>query len=140
MRQASGLSQAQVAARSGVAQPNIAAYESGRRRASPQMMERLQRALRPRPAETVARHRGEILSVLERHGMSGVRVFGSVASGTDRPGSDLDLLVDFPADGDLLDLIDGADEVEAIIGIPVDLVTARSIGPDHPIARSAVSL
>lgn len=94
MRRAAGVSQAELAARSGVAQPNIAAYESERRHPSPTMVERLRAALRPRPSEAAATHRDEILTVLARHGMTGVRVFGSAARGTDRPGSDLDLLVD----------------------------------------------
>lgn len=140
MRRAAGVSQAELAARSGVAQPNIAAYESGRRHPSPTMIERLRVSLRPRPSEAVAAHREEILTVLARHRMTGARVFGSVSRGTDGPGSDLDLLVDLAADGDLLDLIDGAAEIEALIGLSVDVVTSRSVGPDHEISRTAVPL
>lgn len=141
LRRAAGVSQAELAARSGVAQPNIAAYESGRRRPSPTMLERLRAALRPRPSEAAAAHREEILAALARHGMTGVRIFGSASRGTDAPGSDLDLLVDLAAQGgDLLDLIDGAAEVEAIVGVPVDVVTSRSVGPEHEITRTAVPL
>lgn len=140
MRLAAGLTQAEVARLSGVAQPNIAAYEAGRRRPSPAMSARLRQVLRPRPSDVVKERREDILAALARHGMTGVRVFGSVAAGVDRPGSDLDLLVDFAADGDLLDLIDGAEAVEQIVGTRVDIVTSRSLGPDHEISRTAVPL
>ncbi len=140
MRQAAGCSQAALAARSGVAQPNIAAYETGRRRPSPEMIERPRAALRPRPSEAVATKRAQVLAVLAEHRMSAPRVFGSAERGTDGPGSDLDLLVDLADDGDLLDLIDGADALEELLGIPVDIVTSGSITADHEIARTAVPL
>ncbi|WP_238335621.1 helix-turn-helix domain-containing protein [Serinicoccus kebangsaanensis] len=140
LRHAAGVSQAELARRSGVAQPNIAAYEAGRRQPSAAMTERLRASLRPRPSQAVAAHRERILAVLAAHGMSRVKVFGSAAREADAPGSDLDLLVDFPPDGDLLDLIDGAEAVEELLGLHVDIVTSRSIGPDHEIARTAIPL
>lgn len=140
LRRAAGVSQADLAARSGVAQPNIAAYETGRRRASAAMLERLRASLRPRPGEVVTARRDEILGVLARHHMTGVRVFGSAVRGDDEPGSDLDLLVDIAADGDLLDVIDAADELEGLLGLPVDLVTSRSLRDDHEIRRTATPL
>lgn len=137
MRRAAGLSQRELAARSGVAQPNIAAYESGRRHPSAHMLERLQSALRPRPSVAAAAHRAELLAILARHRMSSPRVFGSAGRETDEPGSDLDLLVDVADDADVLDLIDAADELEELLGVAVDLVTSRSVGPDHEISRTA---
>jgi len=104
------------------------------------MIERLRAALRPRPSEAVAAKRAQVLAVLAEHRMSAPRVFGSAGRGTDGPGSDLDLLVDLADDGDLLDLIDGADALEELLGIPVDIVTSRSITADHEIARTAVPL
>ncbi|MDO5627536.1 MAG: helix-turn-helix domain-containing protein [Mobilicoccus sp.] len=140
LRTAAGLTQAQLAARSGVAQPNIAAYESGRRRASPAMIARLTACLRPRPSEAVAGHRDDIIATLARYGMTGARVFGSASRGTDQPGSDLDLVVDVTANADVLDLIDAAAELEEMLGVGVDIVTSRSLTPDHEIARTAVPL
>lgn len=140
MRRAAGVSQAELASRSGVAQPNIAAYESGRRNPSVTMILRLHAALRPRPSEVIVSHREQILAVLAQHRMTGAQVFGSAARGADEPGSDLDLLVDLASDGDLLDLIDGAAALEQLLGIPVDIVTSRAVGPDHEIARTAVPL
>ncbi len=140
MRQAAGCSQAELAARSGVAQPNIAAYESGRRRPSSAMIERLRAALRPRASQAVAAHRDEVVKILARYRMSSPRVFGSAARGTDAPGSDLDLLVDLADDGDLLDLVDGASALEELLGVPVDIVTSRSIDAEHEIGRTAIRL
>lgn len=63
-----------------------------------------------------------------------------VPRGLDGPGSDLDLLVDIADDADLLDFIDGAAEFEALLAVHVDIVTSRSVGPEHEISRTAVPL
>lgn len=59
LREAAGLSQAELARRSGVAQPNIAAYEAGRRGPGPEMLDRLRMAVRPLPHDALAAHGGE---------------------------------------------------------------------------------
>ena len=51
------------------------------------------------------------------------RVFGSVLHGTDRDGSDLDLLVDALPGATLFDLGGLQVELEQLLGVPVDLVT-----------------
>lgn len=140
LREAAGISQAELARRSGVAQPNLAAYESGRRRPSEQMLARLRSAVRPRPSEAVRDSRAAVLDVLERHRLSHPRVFGSVARGEDTPDSDLDLVVDIADDGDILDLIDAAEELERLLGCRVDLVTSRALGAEHEITRTTVPL
>jgi predicted nucleotidyltransferase len=58
-----------------------------------------------------------------------LRVFGSVARGTDRPDSDLDLLADLPPGMGLLGLGRVQAELEAIVGSRVDLVSARDLKP-----------
>jgi predicted nucleotidyltransferase len=73
--------------------------------------------------------RDEILRVAARHGVTRIRVFGSVARGEEGPDSDLDLLVDvgpvvspwFPG-GLVRDL-------EAIVGRPVEVVTENGLNP-----------
>ena len=72
--------------------------------------------------------------------MTNPRVSGSVAAGTDEPGSDVDLLVDAAPDLDLLDLADAADELKRLLGVSVDIVTSRSLRPGHEIAETAVAL
>lgn len=43
------------------------------------------------------RHRAEIQAAAEAAGASNVRIFGPVARGEETAASDIDLLVDFPA-------------------------------------------
>jgi len=62
-------------------------------------------------------------------------VFGSVARGDDTPESDLDLIVTFPEETDLLDVMDLTDELESVIGVRVDIASGRSHGPVMDQAR-----
>src|SRR5215207_6241671 len=111
-RERAGLTQEELAEASGVARPNIAAYESGTRRPSPAMLRRLLEAAKPRPSSSLAAHRDEILRLAHEFGMKNPRVFGSVARGDDLPGSDLDLLVVVPPRKGLFTLIGFAQAVE----------------------------
>ena len=61
--------------------------------------------------------------------MTNLRVFGSVARGQDQPGSDVDLLADFPPGISLLGLGRVLDDLEAITGSRVDLVPAADLKP-----------
>lgn len=47
--------------------------------------------------------RDQIVHLAERHGCHNVRVFGSVATGENKPSSDIDFLVDLDRGHDLLD-------------------------------------
>ncbi|MBM2812773.1 MAG: putative nucleotidyltransferase [Chloroflexi bacterium] len=77
--------------------------------------------------DLVKSRRDEILSVAHRHGVTRVRVFGSMARGDAGPASDLDLLVDvgprtsawFP--GGLVA------ELEALLDRRVQVVTERGL-------------
>ncbi len=64
-----------------------------------------------------------------RHRAANPRVFGSVVHGTDREGSDLDLLVDALPDASLFDLGGLQAALEATLGIRVDLVTPLELPP-----------
>jgi predicted nucleotidyltransferase len=57
------------------------------------------------------------------------RVFGSVLHGTDRDGSDLDLLVDALPGATLFDLGGLQDELETLLGVRVDLLTPADLPP-----------
>lgn len=57
------------------------------------------------------------------------RVFGSVLRGTDRDGSDLDLLVDALPGATLFDLGGLQVELEELLGVPVDLLTPGDLPP-----------
>jgi predicted nucleotidyltransferase len=58
-------------------------------------------------------------------GMANPRLFGSVVHGDDADGSDLDLLVDPSPETSLLDLARLQLEIEATLGVKVDLRTPK---------------
>ncbi len=85
--------------------------------------------------QIVSERRAEIQEVAARHGVTSIRVFGSVARGDARPESDLDLLIEtgartsswFP--GGLIS------DLEALLGCRVDVVTEAAL---HPWLRESV--
>jgi predicted nucleotidyltransferase/DNA-binding XRE family transcriptional regulator len=140
-RQAAGLSQVDLADRSGVAQPNISAYESGTRRPSEQMVRRLVAAARPRPRDLLAARRSAVLSLVAANNADRVRLFGSVARGEDNGDSDIDLLVRFREGASLLDQANLAIELTELLGVHVDVVSEGGLTHRHDeIVRQAVDL
>ncbi len=126
-RLAAGMSQSELARAAQVPQPNLSAYENGRRTPSPAVVERLARALAGSPSSRVAQHRERILSVVAEHRAASPRVFGSVARGDDEPGSDLDLLVDFTDEATLLDEVGLRLALRDLLQIEVDVVAADTL-------------
>ena len=57
------------------------------------------------------------------------RVFGSVIYGKDHAGSDLDLLVDVVPETTLFDLGDLKEQLEALLGLQVDVLTPGDLPP-----------
>ena len=159
-RRDAGLSQVALAARAGVTQSVISAYESGHRQPSLPTLAALVEAagyelaagVRRQPrrldrlsgpvGQRVRRRRHEIVAAAAAHGVSGLRVFGSVARGEDRPDSDVDLLADLPPGMSLFGLGRVQADLEAIVGTRVDLVPAEDLKPDvRPrAARDLVTL
>lgn len=147
-RQRAGMSQVELAARAGVTQSVISAYESGHRQPSLPMLAALVEAadhdlvtkVRRQPrhlsklsgpvGRRVRRRRRDLIAAAAAHGVSGLRVFGSVSRGQDRPDSDLDLLADLPAGMSLFGLARLQADLESIIGTRVDLVSAADLKPD----------
>jgi len=126
-RQAAGLTQQELAVCSGVRQPNIAAYENGRRHPSKDMLARLLAAARPRPSVLLDRFRDEILRLAAHNKADNVRVFGSIARGEDTPDSDIDLLVSFQPGASLLDQAGLIADLEDLLGRHVDVVSDRAL-------------
>jgi hypothetical protein len=84
-------------------------------------------------------HRGEIRAIARRHRAMSVAVFGSVARGEDAPGSDVDVLVEFAPGASLLDLMAIQDDLEALLGCPVDVVSRGGLKDrDEHIRREAI--
>lgn len=88
----------------------------------------LEHALQVRPSALLRARRDEVLAALARIGAKDPRVFGSVARGEDDPGSDLDLLVTFPPDADIVTLLTLEEELASILTVPVDVVSSGSSG------------
>jgi uncharacterized protein len=74
--------------------------------------------------------RESIERIARQVGASNVRVYGSVASGQDRPDSDVDLLVDFDVDTHgALPLIRLRRELEDLLNERIDLATLELLHP-----------
>lgn len=90
--------------------------------------------------EALVAHRGEVLAIAARYGLSDVRVFGSVSRGTDTTDSDVDLLVAVPPGVGLMTVSTFALEVEDLLGVRVDVVAEGGLRSGHVIRRAAVAL
>ena len=66
--------------------------------------------------------RDEILRLAAKFGASNVRVFGSVARGEATPESDVDLLVSFPPDRSMFELVGMWLDLKDLLGCEVSLV------------------
>lgn len=71
--------------------------------------------------------REEILKIASSHGAGNVRVFGSVARGDSREGSDLDLLVTFDEDRSLFDHSALVQDLTDLLGIKIDVVSESGL-------------
>lgn len=130
-----------MAARAGVSQSNLSAYEQGRRALTQDMFDRLMMAMAPRPSHLVDRHRQEMRDVIHRHKGRDPQLFGSVARDEDSPSSDVDLLVTFEPGTTFFDVAAMGEELESLLGTKVDIVSRRALGPaDRHILEEAVAL
>lgn len=84
----------------------------------------------------------QIVETARRHGARRVRMFGSVARGTQTSESDLDLLVELEPGRDLFDLIEMKRELEGALGRSVDVVTEGALSPyiREKVLREALPL
>ncbi len=82
-----------------------------------------------RPSFALNLKRNAVREATSRFRVTNPRVFGSVLHGTDQDGSDLDLLVDALPGATLFDLGGLQVELEALLGIHVDLLTPADLSP-----------
>ncbi len=73
--------------------------------------------------------RSAIRESASRFRVANPRIFGSVLHGTDKEGSDLDLLVDALPGATLFDLGGLQDELETLLGVQVVLLTPADLPP-----------
>jgi uncharacterized protein len=91
--------------------------------------------------EGLRRNREEIFSVARKRRAYRIAVFGSVARGEARPGSDLDLLVDFEQGASLLDHIGLFQGLEKLLGVEVNVVACNALkSHDDHIRAEAIDL
>ena len=69
-----------------------------------------------RPSEILDANRAAVREAVSRYRTTNPRIFGSVLHGTDREGSDIDILVDKLPGATLFDL-------NALLGVRVDVLT-----------------
>ena len=80
-----------------------------------------------RSSQALSQHREAVCQAVIRHSVANPRVFGSALHGHDVDGSDLDLLVDPLPGTTLFDLGGLQDELQALLGVPVDVLTPKDL-------------
>ncbi|WEO76400.1 helix-turn-helix domain-containing protein [Cryobacterium sp. SO2] len=137
-RARAGLSQSELALRAGVPQPNLSAYEAGRVQPRPETLARILDAAAERPSVVLQRERDRVIELAGSRRAGAVRVFGSVARGTDVVGSDIDLLVTFAPDASILDAAGLVLDLETLLGMHVDVMSDRAEGAirDRAVAEA----
>ena len=86
--------------------------------------------------------RKKILQIPARHGARRVRVFGSVARGEVRRGSDIDFLVEMDEGRSLLDHASLILDLERLLKRPVDVASERGLRPPvrKKVLKDAIAL
>ena len=156
----SGMSQIEVARKSGITQSVISDYERGKREPGAdtflQFLDILGVGIELRPkrrtrvptlpdsrlARLVLRNRRKIVELAREHGARNVRVFGSVVTGKTNKRSDIDFLVDLDSGVGLITMISLELKLKDLLGVKVDLGQARLLKPNmrEEVFASAVVL
>jgi len=80
---------------------------------------------RDKVLQILAEHRDE----LKKFGVRSLALFGSIARGEDRPGSDVDILVEFEGPATFDRYMELKFFLEELLGCRVDLVTRKALKP-----------
>lgn len=75
----------------------------------------------------VEAHRDEIKMIVARHRGRSVAIFGSVARGQERPGSDIDFLVELDPGTRPIEILALGADLEEALGVRVDVGTPESL-------------
>lgn len=79
--------------------------------------------------DLVEAHRDEIKAIVVRHHGRSVALFGSVARGDERPDSDIDFLIELAPDARPFEILAIGADLEAALGVTVDVATSESLRP-----------
>ena len=115
------------AARQGLTQAQIATLIG---RSQPEVSRLLRFHGRGPLALRLRQHAREVRELIDQAGGSNVRVFGSVATGTEQTGSDIDLLFDMGTPMSLMELGALERHLSELLGAPVDLIPTSALRPD----------
>ena len=89
------------------------------------------------PSQILQKHRADVLEIMARYPLlANLRVVGSVARGDDTEESDIDFLVDLLPGATLFDMGGLHEDLEELLGVPVDVISARS--RMHEYMRQAI--
>lgn len=80
--------------------------------------------------ENIDSKRLEIRQIAAHHGASNIRVFGSVARGDAKSGSDVDFLIDVTAETTPWFPVGLIQDLEKLLGRRVEIVTERALNKD----------
>jgi uncharacterized protein len=145
-RERAGISQAELAARTGTSQAAVARREAGHEEPRLSTLRRLVYACgeilelttRPLPPSTrrdrLQNERRGVLDVLAASGATHPRLFGSLARGDDDEASDVDLLVDLCADespaSQLMTVLGLGVELSQLLGFRVEVASPDTMRPE----------
>ena len=79
--------------------------------------------------DLVKKHAKEIHRIAHGHGAARIRVFGSYATGAASSSSDVDFLIALEPGRDLLDLVGLKQDLELLLGRPVDVAEEGGLSP-----------
>jgi len=88
-------------------------------------------------AEMIGEKRQQVLLLARQHGVTRIRVFGSVARGEAHADSDIDLVVQIAPEKSIFDLVALWQDLSDLLGREVDLVTERSLQASNKRAALA---
>ncbi len=77
--------------------------------------------------DIIKNNRKQILAIAQKYGAYNVRIFGSLARGEARPGSDIDFLVELEPGRSLFDLGGLLYDLQQLLGVDVDVVTEKGL-------------
>ena len=86
--------------------------------------------------------RDDIMALATKHGISNVRVFGSVARGEDRPDSDIDFLISLERGRNIMDWSGFWVDLEDLLGKKVDVFPEKNLrwSLKEPVLTEAITL